>query len=151
MLIQSKHLGLIEIDEEKIITFQEGIIGFSDIHRYILLGEEEGNPFQWLQAVDEPNLTFVVVPSKVICPTYKPKLNQDVLENLKIGDLEKVLFYSIVVLPEDISQMRTNLQSPLVINLENNKAKQVVLNQPEYKVRHYILQEMGEAKNVSAD
>lgn len=151
MLIQSKHLGLIEIDEEKIITFQEGIIGFSDIHRYILLGEEEENPFQWLQAVDEPNLTFVVVPSKMICPTYQPKLNQDVLEKLEIGNLERILYYSIVVLPEDISQMRANLQSPLVINLENNKAKQVVLNQPEYKVRHYILQEMGEAKNVSAD
>lgn len=154
MLIETKHFGKIEIDENEIIEFEESIPGFPDVHRYVLLGENDQNsPFLWLQAVNTLEPSFVVTQPKIFKPEYSPRLTSEVIESLDIKDLNKILFYSIVVVPEDITQLRTNLQAPIVINTENNKAKQVVLNQPEYKLRHYIMEEIkkkGGGENASA-
>lgn len=141
MLIESKHFGKVEIPEEEVIFFPEGIPGFSEIHRYILL-EEKDSPFLWLQAIDKIEPCFIVINPKIFYPNYKPHLASDILESLEIKDKEQLIFYTIVVIPEDITQMRTNLQAPLVISMENKRARQVVLNQPEYQLRHYIFQDL---------
>jgi len=143
LLIETKHFGKVEVAEADLISFVEGIPGFPNLHRYVLLGDnDENNPFLWLQAVDMPETSFVVIQPKLFLPNYQPRLNNEILEILEIEDLNQVLHYSITVVPEDVLQIRTNLQAPIVINTRNNKAKQVILNQPEYKLRYYIFQEL---------
>jgi len=153
LLIETKNFGKIEIEEKEIITFVEGILGFPEVERYILLGDkEEKNSFFWLQAVDYPELSFVVLEPGFFYPGFKPKLSQENLEVLGIEDQSSLLFYSITVVPEDVSQVRTNLQAPLVINTKNKKAKQIILNQPEYSLRHYLFQQLkGGTVNACAD
>jgi len=147
MLLNTRHFGTIEVNEEDIIQFPEGIPGFEDTKEFVLLGDtqDEDSPFKWLQGIDNPQLAFVIIDPKAFKHDYNPELPPSEIEVLEIKDISKVLIYSIVVIPDDVSKMTANLKAPVVINAENNKGKQVLLNNPEYQVKHSILEELRKA------
>ncbi|MDK2800252.1 MAG: flagellar assembly factor FliW [Clostridiales bacterium] len=143
MQLNTRHFGLIEIDENKIIDFPEGIPGFQDIKKFVILSsDDKGSPFQWLQAVDNPDLAFVVIDPRFFRPEYVVDVNDAEIEILNIQDPTNVLIYAIVVVPEDISKMTANLKAPVLINTENNRGKQIVMDKDDYKVKHYIMEEL---------
>lgn len=147
MLLNTRHFGVIEVNEEDIIQFPEGIPGFEDTKEFVLLGDtqDKDSPFKWLQGIDNPQLAFVIIDPKAFKHDYNPELPSSEIEILDIKDRNKVLIYSIVVIPDDISKMTANLKAPIVINAENNKGKQVLLDNPEYRVKHLILEELRKA------
>jgi flagellar assembly factor FliW len=141
MELNTKHFGFIEIDEKNIIDFPEGIPGFENVKKFVLLSNED-SPFQWLQGVDNPHLAFVVIDPRLCKEDYVVDVEDAEVEILDIRDSSKVLVYSIVVVPEDISKMTANLKAPVLINTENNKGKQVILNNEDYPIKYYILQQL---------
>jgi len=141
VLIETKHFGQLEIEEKEIIDFPEGIPGFPEIHRYIPL-EEKDSPFLWLQAVDNIEPCFVLINPETFYPNYVPYIDESTLSILRTKDKADLVYYTIVVVPEDFKKMRTNLQAPLAINFLEKVGKQVILNQPEYQLRYYIFQEL---------
>lgn len=143
MQLNTRHFGLIDIDEKYIIDFPEGVPGFEHVKKFVLLGKiEEDNPFQWLQGVDNTDLAFVVIDPRIIMPDYTVDVDDNEVSIIEINDVDKVQVYSIVVIPEDVSKMTANLKAPVLINLENNKGKQVVLEKSNYKIKHYIIDEL---------
>ena len=61
MKLHTKNFGLLEIEEEKIIAFPEGIPGFEEEKEFVIINnEDEENPFCWLQSVNNPDLAFVI-------------------------------------------------------------------------------------------
>jgi len=143
MQLVTKHFGTIEIEDKGIIDFPEGLPGFEDVKKFILLSsQEEGALFQWLQSVDKPDLAFVVINPMAFKPDYDIDIPDDEVAILEINDLSKVLVFTIVVVPEDITKMTANLMAPIIINTVTNKAKQVVVEKSGYKTRHYILDEL---------
>lgn len=144
MKLNTKNFGMIDIAEEGIIDFHEGLPGFESVKKYILLdSNDKDSPFLWLQAVDEPELAFVVIDPREIKPDYTVDIDDGEVEALLITDSSKVLIYSIVVIPEDITTMTANLKAPLIINLDNRIGKQVVLDKGSYQMKHYILNELN--------
>ena len=142
MQIDTRHFGLIEINEETILDFPEGIPGFEDVNQFVLLGQEEDDsPFLWLQGVDNTDLAFAVIDPRVIKLDYVVDVEDAEVEILGIRDTEKVLMYAIVVVPEDISQMTANLKAPILINADNNKGKQVVMVHEDYPIKYRIFEE----------
>ena len=143
MLLKTKHFGEIQIEEMKILNFEEGIPSFEQIKKYVLLanGEDE-SPFRWLQSVDEPNLAFAVVNPFLIKTDYDIEINDEDTKSLAIENDEDVEVYSILVVPDDISKMSMNLKAPIVINIKRNRGMQVVLDTDKYGVRHYVLEEL---------
>jgi flagellar assembly factor FliW len=143
MLINTKHFGEIEIDETKIITFRNGLPGFENVKKFVVLSEPDSESvFCWLQSVDEPNLAFVILDPFIIIKDYELNLNRETLKELEIEKEEDVIAYSIVVVPADINKMSINLQAPLIINARNHKGMQLILDTDRYGVRHYILDEL---------
>ncbi len=143
MLLDTKHFGQLEIDEEGIVDFPEGLPGFEDVKRFILLGKsEEDSPFQWLQGVDNTDIAFVVIDPIILKKDYVVDISDDEVGVLNIEDSDKVMIFCIVVVPEDISKMTANLKAPVLINPENKKGKQVVIDNKEYNIKHYILEEL---------
>ncbi len=61
MIVNTKRFGPIQIDEEQLITFIGPILGFNDLHNYVII-QSEGNqhPFEFLQSIEDENLTFIV-------------------------------------------------------------------------------------------
>lgn len=143
MLLNTRHFGEIKVDEENIVSFAEGLPGFEQLHRYIVIdNSDEESPFGWLQCIDEPELAFAVVNPFAIMKDYDIQLPDYVAESLGIEKPEDVAVYSIVVVPDDISKTSMNLKAPVVVNNLNKKGVQIVLDTDKYSVRHYIVEEL---------
>lgn len=140
--IKTKPLGEIEVAKESIIEVKEGIIGFPGLNRYILLNSEGGGPFEWFQSVDRVDLAFVVISPCEFRPDYTLEVSKSELESIGLKDPSEAVILAIVVIPDDPSMMTANLQGPIVINPKTKQARQMISNNPQYTVRHNILQEM---------
>ena len=139
MKLNTKNFGELDIDEEKVIAFPEGLPGFEAEKEFIIINnEDEENPFCWLQSVSNPDLAFVIVNPFLIFTDYTVDLPETVQEKLKIKDEKDVAVYSIVVVPEDLKKMTANLLGPIVINARERLGKQVILDDSRYTTKHYI-------------
>ncbi|NMB25630.1 MAG: flagellar assembly protein FliW [Firmicutes bacterium] len=137
MRVVTSRFGELEVQESDIITFPRGILGFESIKRYILLGD--GEPFGFLQSLDEPDLTFVVIDPRVLVHDYRVDVPRVEAEEIGIRGQEETAILAIVTIPEDPDKMTANLQAPLLINCVNRQAKQLVLGEGDYNIRHPIL------------
>jgi len=146
MILNTRHFGEIEIEEQDIITFKDGIPGFEDLRRYVVIQNPDAEvPFNWLQSVEEQELAFVIVNPFIFKKDYDFQLSKSVVEKLKIEEPNDVTVYSIVVVPEDITRMTANLMAPVIINNRTKLGKQVVLDNSTYHTKHYILEEIKNA------
>src|SRR5688500_20181301 len=71
MEIDTTRFGRISVDDDRIMTFPRGLLGFPDHGRYALIQTGEENYFFWLQCVDEPNLAFVVTDPSIFFKDYQ--------------------------------------------------------------------------------
>ncbi|NLJ80901.1 MAG: flagellar assembly protein FliW [Firmicutes bacterium] len=140
MKLETK-LGTLEVKEENIIEFPLGLLGFSKYHRYIIVEREEGF-FSFLQSVDEPALTFVIMIPELVCTEYSVKLDQKEIELLQLAAPGDGRVYGIVTVPDDPAEMTVNLQAPLVINIKENLGAQIINGEGFYRTKHNVLAEM---------
>jgi flagellar assembly factor FliW len=134
-------LGTLQVDEEKIIHFPVGILGFSEYHRYVIV-EQEGSVFSFLQSVDEPDLSFVVIMPELVCCDYSVQLNDEDIDLLKVESPEDGKLYGIVTIPENVAEMTVNLQAPVVINTKELVGAQLIIQGDTYHTKHNVLAEM---------
>jgi len=148
--IKTTRFGQVEIDEHLIITVPDGILGFEDLKRYIILDHfDKESPFKWFQSVEDPSLAFVITDPLVFVPEYKAKISKEEVNSIELSDAGKALIVVIVNIKRDHSEITVNLQGPIVINAEKKLAKQVVIREGEYSVRHTIFSG-GREDNLTA-
>jgi len=136
LLVETTRFGKIKIDESKIIFFTSPILGFPNAKRYVLIPHRENSPFFWLQAIDIPELAFVVIDPSVFFPDYKPKIPPEACKELHLETNDEVCYLAIVTIPkEDPGNLTANLLGPIVINVERRLAKQVVLDPKIYPLK----------------
>ncbi|KPU26430.1 flagellar assembly protein FliW [Caloranaerobacter sp. TR13] len=144
MILNTKHFGQIEIDENSIITFPDGLLAFEEQKRFVIINNpDEEIPFKWLQSIDNSDLAFVIINPFLFKKDYEFDIPQSVIDKLKIKEEKDVLVYSIVVVPEDITKMTANLVGPIIINLKNRLGKQIILEDKRYTTKHLILEELS--------
>ena len=135
MKINTLRFGEIEIDKNRIFNFVLPIIGFNDLSRFVLLDLNQDNFFKWLQAVDDPALAFPVVSVFSLNLDYSIDLQDNVVDLLKIQNVESLLVMNIASIPQDNPQGTTiNLLAPLVFNIDEHLAGQVVLSGSGYDI-----------------
>lgn len=139
--------GNLEVNDTDIINFPEGLLGFEDMRKYVVLNMEEGSPLMWMQSLEEPALAFVVIRPFEFNPAYSLEISEKDEEFLKLKKPDDADILAIVVVPEDPSQMTANLQGPVVVNKSNKTARQIISTNPKHKIKHYILKEME--KNIA--
>lgn len=140
MKVNTRHFGEIEIAENEIISFSEGLLGFDDMKKYIIINNPDPEiPFHWLQSIDEPNLAFVITNPFAFVDNYEFNISDRVVKELEIEKHENLTIYSIVVVPQNIENMTINLKGPVIINMKNRKAKQIVLENDKYTLKHKII------------
>jgi len=139
MRIESGRFGHVEVDDSQIIHFDEGILGFPDSNRYILVPHEAESPFVWLQSVSQSNLAFLLINPTVVKPEYVVQLPDRVAKSLKLQKSSDGLVLAIVVVPEDPREMRMNLRAPVVINTKERLGRQVVLEDMSLDLRCRVI------------
>jgi flagellar assembly factor FliW len=138
MQIETTRFGTIEIDEGKSIEFPEGLVGFPDARRFVLLEHAPQSPFHWLQSMDEPDLAFVVVDPLLIDPQYADAVPVEAWNDLGPAGVEPLLL-ALVTIDRHEGRVTVNLVGPLVIHPETRKGRQLVLDESSYSIQHDIM------------
>ena len=140
MLVQSDRFGPLEIPDNKIITMKKPILGFEKLTRYCLIEQEEFFPFMWFQSLEDPLIAFIVVNPVIFFKDYRISVHSKEVADLGVEYPDRVETYVIVTIPKNSVEMSVNLQGPILINTENNTAKQLVLVNSEYQVQHFLIE-----------
>ena len=153
MKAATRLFGEIEIDESKIITFEDGIIGFPDMKKFTLIFDEEkeGRPsISWLQSMDEPEIAFPVMDPLFVCDTYNPSVEEELLKNLGTIKEDNLYVLVTVTVPQNIKELAVNLKAPIVINTDTRKASQIIV-EDDLPVRYRIYEILEEAKKKAGE
>lgn len=151
MKIQTTRFGELNIPEDRVIEIPDGVLGLPDSTSYILLEHDsEGTPFNWLQAVDNPDLAFIVMDPHLVVDGYTVQFDDDAVERFgteKADDSFGML--AIVNVPrEDPVKMTVNLRAPIVVQLQKRLGQQVVLPDDYYPIRHLLFPEAGDKEKA---
>ena len=140
MTIVTRRFGEVEVATSGIIHLPQGLLGFPAHNHFVLLVHKPESPFFWLQAVDEPELAFVVMNPQLVVPDYAVHLAEEDRQDLQLEDAEPLAMYGLVTIPTgDPAGMSVNLLGPLVINTAAGVGKQVVMSSSDYSHRHPVL------------
>ncbi|MEQ8350035.1 MAG: flagellar assembly protein FliW [Leptospiraceae bacterium] len=138
--LETKPFGSIEVSEESILEFPDGILGFEDYRHFAILEEKEG-PFHWLQSADESGLAFIILRPELILKDYEPVILDQELNTLKVQTVSECEVYLIVTIPgEHPEKMTANLQGPILVNRQSRMARQVISMNDSHLVRVPILE-----------
>lgn len=141
MEINTKNFGAINIEEDKIIHFTGGIVGFPELTEFALIHDEEKeakNSIQWLQSMQEPAFAMPVVDPLAILPDYNPQIEDELLKPLGELGADNMLVLITITIPSDLTKMSVNLKGPIIINADNKKACQVIAEGENYSVKYPV-------------
>jgi flagellar assembly factor FliW len=144
MLIHTVNFGDIEIPQDKVITFKEGLPGFPQIHRFVVLELNELEPFRYLQALDDPPIALYVINPFLVETNYEFRLTESDMEDVGSSNASELTVYSVATIPEDPNDATLNLIAPIVINEKMRSGKQVILHESKYSVKHPLLSGGGQ-------
>lgn len=142
MKINTKNFGKLDVNERNILTFEDGLMGMEDVKRFTFINntDTEGPvPFMWLQGVDDPDIAFVLTIPYLLRDEYEVEIPDEIVESLMIQDAHDVAVYTTVTVARAFSSATMNLQSPLIINTDNNKAAQVIMHDSGYSCKERCL------------
>ena len=150
MKIRTKIFGEIEVADDKIITFENGIIGFPQLKQFALLHDEEKGTdtgIRFLQSVEEPGFAMPVMDPLLVKPDYNPEVEDELLKELGGLEADNLLVLVTATIPSDLTKMTVNLRGPLIINSFTRKACQVIVEGEDYAVKFPIYEILRERKS----
>lgn len=142
MDINTKYLGKINIDEESILSFPNGLLGLKDSKEFAIINMQDMPYFKFLQDIKNPNISFLVINPWEFFSDYDIELPDEKLKNININPKSENLMeiYAIVTLSKEFKKSTANLLAPVVINLKERKGKQFVLNNSPYTTKHPLFE-----------
>ncbi len=148
MNIETTRFGTVEVDDARIVNFPSGLLGFSSYRQFVLLQPDDDGVFYWLQSVEAPDLAFVVTDPALWIDDYKANIRREQMGELGMEQVDDAQVMVIVNKRDEI--LTANLQGPLVINVANCNAMQLVLAEKRWSTRHEIVRLEAPVRAASA-
>ena len=140
--LDTEKFGKVEIEKKSIFNFVAPIIGFNGLKKYAIIDYKPDSPFKWLQSVEDMELAFPVTLCSFFGIDYQFDIPDEEAEKLGITTADDVLVFNIANIPSSNPQGATiNMLAPIVVNMANKKAMQIVLKNTEFEVRHKLFEQ----------
>jgi flagellar assembly factor FliW len=123
---KNRQFGELEFDDEHVLTFPEGIIGFEDCRRFVLINDEDSQPFRWLVSIEDEEISFPLLNPKIFIPGYHTGNRQK----------DDATILVVASLSKEIERSTVNLRSPVIIMNKTKTGKQVILEEETYALKH---------------
>lgn len=118
------------------IVFEDGLIGFPDSHRFLLVQVDDATADVFeLRSLDEPGLGFVTVAPGSFFPDYAPELDDATADRLGLHRADDALLLAVVTLGDSGADATANLLAPVVVNQHTAHACQAVLSEQGWPLR----------------
>lgn len=137
MKIATSRFGEVEIRDDRVINFRFGLLGFHDFTQFCLIEPADDACFFWLQSTQDAELAFVVTDPMIFEPSYQVAIRPAEMREIGLAALDDAQVF--VVVNKIDRQLTGNLQGPIVINTLNREAKQLVLADRQWTVRHPLM------------
>lgn len=142
MIIETGRFGELTIGDDELIQIPQGVLGFPENKRFCLVDPGDDTLILWLQSLESSEIAFPVLEPKIFRSDYTARLSSAELRELQLENVNLSAVFSILTIPQDVTQMTANLKAPIVINLKKQLAKQVVLQENEYSIKHLMFKEL---------
>lgn len=133
MKFYNRQFGELEIEDQHILRFPEGLIGFEDHRSFLLIRDEDTEPLRWLVSLDDADVCFPLLDPQLLKPEYRTYLS--------IPDHEDV--YAVTTLLPAITDSTVNLRSPVVIDPITKTGRQIVLDNESLSFEYPLLVSEG--------
>ncbi len=137
MKFDTPRFGTIEVEEDKLLQFEQGLPGFPTCKRFVVMDHDLQTPLKWLQSVDRPEVAFLVVEPEQIVGSYQVEVPDSVLQQLGLEQgaqpSDVALFVILNVADENLT---ANLRAPVVVNVAQRRAFQLILDRSDVSLRH---------------
>lgn len=143
MKINTKYHGEVEIKDEDIWHFANGIPGFPEEKEFIILALPDNDVFSILQSVQTVGIGFVISNPFTFFKNYEFTIDDQILEQLKLKKEEDVQVSVILTVQDPFEKTTANLQAPIIFNVNNKEAKQMILNDPNYFTKYPLFEQKG--------
>lgn len=154
MLVDTRYFGTIDLDEKKMITFEQGIMGFEDHKRWALLYDiekEDDSAISWLQSLDDAGLALPVINPFCVMEQYNPTVEDELLKGLGEFKDEDLLVLLALTVPEDVEKITANMKAPFLINPDTARGIQVIVENQDYPVRFAVYEAVRRKKEEKGE
>jgi flagellar assembly factor FliW len=136
--IKTRDFGEIEIDEDNIILFENGLPGFEAHNKFVIIPLAEDSPFIIIQSLKDAEVAFTAVEPGNFIGNYSFEISDKIESELKISSIEDLLVLNIITLKEKIEDSTVNLSAPIIINVRAGLGRQVILDEPHFELRYKL-------------
>ncbi|HBU12473.1 MAG TPA: flagellar assembly protein FliW [Clostridiales bacterium] len=136
MDINSARFGSVQINEQSVISFPDGLPGFGKLTRFAIIKCEQTEPIQWLQSIEDMDISIPIINPFLIKPDYEIEVNDDELDSIKTHSEENMIVLNIMVIPDDLQKMTVNLMAPLLINVGEMLGTQIMMDYKPLPLRY---------------
>jgi flagellar assembly factor FliW len=154
MLVNSKFFGEVEIEDDKVITLPNGLLGFEDYTKYVILYDSDkssGDAISWLQSAEEQALALPVVNPLYVKSEYNPLVNDELLEPLGEPGEDGYFILVTMRIPSDPKEVSCNLKAPIVINPVTMIGCQIIAENDDYPIQYNIYDMVQAMKEKAGD
>ena len=131
-VVETIRFGSLTVSEDALLTFPDGLLGFADARRFVLVPHGQNSPFVWLQSAERPELAFLLLPPSVLFPDYAPALPF-------AGGPDASLWVIVTIPAGQPQDMTANLLGPVAIDEAARRGQQVVLSDDRFTTKHRVL------------
>jgi flagellar assembly factor FliW len=128
--------GELEVEKKDIITFKEGLLGFDNLKKFFIVDPGDQTLILWLQSADDAGTAFPIIEPKIYKPDYIAKLLPVELTSLELESVNDASIYTVLTIPQVVTEMSANLKAPIIINNKTKTARQIVLQDSKLEVKH---------------
>lgn len=126
MKIYFDHLGEIEFDTDLILTFENGLIGFDELKKFVLIKADD-DLFFWLNSIEKPEFCFPLIGIRVLDENFPFEENCEA--------------FAVVILNKDPLKITANLKAPIYIDQDTKTGYQKIIDDDKYPVDYKLFVE----------
>jgi flagellar assembly factor FliW len=141
MQIQSTRFGTIEIRDDAVLDFPDGLPGLRG-QRWAFVARSDDSPFYWLHSVDDADVAVPVTSPWLFFSDYEVRVPEEEAKSLGLDDPSDAYIVCVVRATEHLAGFTINLAGPLIINAESRVGRQVLNDAGGYSVRHPLFSEV---------
>lgn len=141
MKINTTRFGEIEIVDSSCFDIVSPILGYEDEKQFAIIEHKDGSNFKWLQSTKTASLAFAITMPGFFGIDYVFELPDSTQEELNITNADDIVVFNIVVIPHENPRASTvNLLAPIIFNIANQKASQVILVGTNFKIDYPLFE-----------
>jgi len=137
--LESRRFGTVQVTEEAVVRFPEGLPGFEELREFLLLSSPGLEPVQFLVSCKDPEISFPILAARLCLEGYAPELDRSALQALAVPEMSALAIYAILSFHHECERVTANLRAPVLINPAARIGRQVTLMDSTQSLRHALV------------